>query len=106
MPRYAGRCVLSQRHLPAASSLRLMLQHLHERRVHGGWSLGDRPAEVESGRPYRPRAEMDVFWASSVCFWPAVVNGERPTPLRFEAYEGSATAPASKRTNPVQGRNI
>jgi uncharacterized protein YcgI (DUF1989 family) len=35
------------------------------------------------------RAEMDLFWASSVCFWPEVVNGEKPTPLRFETYAGS-----------------
>jgi uncharacterized protein YcgI (DUF1989 family) len=35
------------------------------------------------------RAEMDLFWVSSVCFWPEVVNGDKPTPLRFETYTGS-----------------
>ena len=33
------------------------------------------------------RAEMDLLWAVSVCFWPAVVNGATPTPLRFETYD-------------------
>jgi uncharacterized protein YcgI (DUF1989 family) len=38
------------------------------------------------------RAEMDLFYASSVCFWPHEVNGDKPTPLRFELYQGEAGA--------------
>jgi len=33
------------------------------------------------------RAEMDVLWAVSVCYWPGAVNGFNPTPLRFEIYD-------------------
>jgi len=33
------------------------------------------------------RAEMDVTWMVSVCAWPEVVNGDKPTPLKFETYE-------------------
>jgi uncharacterized protein len=41
------------------------------------------------------RAEMDLFYASSVCFWPHLVNGDKPTPLRFELYEGNTGTPAA-----------
>jgi len=33
------------------------------------------------------RAEMDITWMVSVCAWPEVVNGAKPTPLRFETYD-------------------
>ncbi len=32
------------------------------------------------------RAEMDLMWMVSVCAWPQVVNGAKPTPLRFETF--------------------
>jgi uncharacterized protein YcgI (DUF1989 family) len=35
------------------------------------------------------RAEMDLMWFVSVCFWPKVVNGEKPTPLSFETYDAA-----------------
>ena len=35
------------------------------------------------------RAEMDLMWMVSVCAWPEVVNGAKPTPLRFELYDAS-----------------
>ena len=35
------------------------------------------------------RAEMDVDWMVSVCAWPEVVNGDKPTPLRFELYDAA-----------------
>lgn len=35
------------------------------------------------------RAEMDLTWVASVCFWPQVVNGDKPTPLRFESYDAA-----------------
>lgn len=50
------------------------------------------------------RAEMDVFWASSVCFWPEVVNGKKPTPLRFESYEGDRAASPVAQKDPIEGR--
>ena len=34
------------------------------------------------------RAEMYLLWLVSVCYWPQIVNGSKPTPLRFESYEG------------------
>jgi hypothetical protein len=47
---------------------------------------------------------MDVFWASSVCFWPAVVNGAKPTPLRFESYEGDPASATAAGSNPLGNR--
>jgi uncharacterized protein len=34
------------------------------------------------------RAEMDLL-VFLLCYWPEVVNGDKPTPLRFETYAGS-----------------
>ena len=32
---------------------------------------------------------MDLTWMVSVCAWPEVVNGDKPTPLRFETYDAN-----------------
>jgi len=55
--------------------------------------------KFEIGRPKSKKgdyidlqAEMDLFYASSVCFWPILVNGDKPTPLRYEIYEGEPSA--------------
>jgi uncharacterized protein YcgI (DUF1989 family) len=31
-------------------------------------------------------AATNLIWMTSVCGWPKVINGEKPTPLRFELY--------------------
>jgi len=57
-------------------------------RPDGTWGIG-RP-KSKAGDHVDLRAEMDLFWACSVCSEPPVlnpVNGDRPTPLRFESYE-------------------
>ncbi len=57
----------------------------------GSWTIM-RP-RTKAGDHIDLRAEMDVLWAASVCSeFPATekeyaVNGDRPTPLRFESYE-------------------
>jgi hypothetical protein len=32
---------------------------------------------------------MDLTWMVSVCAWPEVVNGNKPTPLRLESYDSA-----------------
>ena len=51
----------------------------------GEWKI-DRPI-TKAGDRIDLRAEMDLTWLVSVCAWPEVVNGDRPTPLRFETYD-------------------
>ena len=51
----------------------------------GEWLI-DRPI-TKAGDYIDLRAEMDLTWMVSVCAWPEVVNGDKPTPLRFETYE-------------------
>jgi uncharacterized protein YcgI (DUF1989 family) len=57
----------------------------------GGWEVG--AAQNAPGDYLDIRAEMDLFWAVSVCAWPDQTNGFKPTPLRFEVYEASAQTP-------------
>ncbi|MDJ0929250.1 MAG: urea carboxylase-associated family protein [Gammaproteobacteria bacterium] len=33
------------------------------------------------------RAEMDLVWMASVCNWPEIVNGAKPTPVRFDTLD-------------------
>jgi uncharacterized protein YcgI (DUF1989 family) len=33
------------------------------------------------------RAEMDLVWMASVCNWPEIVNGPKPTPVRFDTLD-------------------
>lgn len=35
------------------------------------------------------RAEMDLTWMVSVCAWPQVVNGDKPTPLQFDTFDAA-----------------
>lgn len=56
---------------------------LWKRRVF--WEVG--AAQNKAGDYLDIRAEMDLFWAVSVCAWPDQVNGYKPTPLRFEVYD-------------------
>jgi uncharacterized protein YcgI (DUF1989 family) len=59
-------------------------------RPDGTWGI-DRP-KSKAGDHVDLRAEMDLFWACSVCSEPPVlnpVNGDRPTPIRFETYEAA-----------------
>lgn len=54
----------------------------------GTWSV-NRP-KSKAGDHIDLRAEMDLLWAASVCSQPPVrrpVNGDRPTPMRFEVYD-------------------
>lgn len=53
----------------------------------GEWII-DRPI-TKAGDYIDLRAEMDLTWLVSVCAWPEVVNGEQPTPLRFETYDSA-----------------
>ncbi|MEQ8387972.1 MAG: urea carboxylase-associated family protein [Alphaproteobacteria bacterium] len=50
----------------------------------GEWVI--REPITEAGDYIDLRAEMDLMWMVSVCYWPEVVNGSRHTPLRFETY--------------------
>lgn len=52
----------------------------------GSWVL--REPKSKAGDFIDLRAEMDLLWLVSVCYWPQIVNGSKPTPLRFESYEG------------------
>ncbi|MGH7905084.1 MAG: DUF1989 domain-containing protein, partial [Candidatus Binataceae bacterium] len=67
----------------------------------GSWQIG--LPKSKKGDHIDLRAEMDLFFASSVCFWPHIVNGEKPTPLRFEVYEGEMGLSAADK-NPLGGR--
>lgn len=54
----------------------------------GTWKI-DRP-KSKPGDHIDLRAEMDLLWAVSICSEPPVlnpVNGDRPTPMRFETYD-------------------
>jgi uncharacterized protein YcgI (DUF1989 family) len=51
----------------------------------GSWPL--REPESKPGDHIDLRAETDVLWAVSVCQWPEVCNGDKPTPLKFEVYD-------------------
>jgi uncharacterized protein len=51
----------------------------------GEWQI-DRPI-TKAGDYIDLRAEMDLTWMVSICAWPEVVNGDKPTPLRFEIYD-------------------
>jgi len=54
----------------------------------GTWTV-TRP-KSRAGDHVDLRAEMDLQWAASVCSQPPVrrpVNGDRPTPMRFEIYD-------------------
>ena len=51
----------------------------------GEWKIG--PPITRPGDYIELRAEMDITWVVSVCAWPEVVNGSKPTPLRFEIYD-------------------
>ena len=51
----------------------------------GGWKIHS--PITQAGDHIDLRAEMDLMWMVSVCAWPEVVNGERPSPLRFELYD-------------------
>lgn len=51
----------------------------------GKWEVG--AAQNKAGDYLDIRAEMDLFWAVSVCAWPDQTNGFKPTPLRFEVYD-------------------
>ena len=53
----------------------------------GDWLI-DRPV-TKAGDYIDLRAEMDLTWMVSVCAWPEVVNGDKPTPLRFETYDAN-----------------
>ena len=53
----------------------------------GNWII-DRPV-TKAGDYVELRAEMDLTWMVSVCAWPEVVNGEKPTSLRIETYRDS-----------------
>jgi len=50
----------------------------------GRWQI--REPVTKAGDYIDLRAEMDLMWAVSVCAWPEVVNGTKPTSLRFETY--------------------
>jgi uncharacterized protein YcgI (DUF1989 family) len=59
-------------------------------RPDGTWTI-DRP-KSKAGDHIDLRAEMDLLWAVSICSEPPVykpVNGDRPTPMRFEVYAGA-----------------
>lgn len=49
----------------------------------GSWST--LPPVTKAGDYIELRAEMDIFWALSVCIWPGVNTGEA-SPLRIETY--------------------
>ena len=51
----------------------------------GDWII-DSPV-TKAGDYIELRAEMDLTWMVSVCAWPEVVNGDKPTPLRFDTYD-------------------
>ncbi len=51
----------------------------------GEWNLGE--PITRAGDYIDLRAEMDITWIVSVCAWPEIVNGDKPTPLRFELYD-------------------
>lgn len=54
----------------------------------GTWTV-NRPRS-RAGDHIDLRAEMDLLWMASVCSQPPVrrpVNGDRPTPMRFEIYD-------------------
>jgi len=53
----------------------------------GEWNIG--LPVTKAGDYIDLRAEMDVTWMVSVCAWPEVVNGDKPTPLTFETYESA-----------------
>lgn len=53
----------------------------------GEWKI-ERPI-TRAGDYIDLRAEMDLTWMVSVCAWPEVVNGDRPTPLRFETFDSA-----------------
>lgn len=50
----------------------------------GAWTF--REPVSRPGDYLELRAEMDLIWMVSVCNWPEIVNGDKPTPLRFEIY--------------------
>ncbi len=90
---------ISPQHLRSVSCFNIFMNVAYT--PDGRWEIG--LPKSKAGDHIDLRAEMDVFWASSVCFWPEVVNGAKPSPLRFESYEGDA-AVASTQKNPVEGR--
>ena len=49
----------------------------------GTWPA--QPPVTKAGDYIELRAEMDIFWALSVCIWPAVNSGD-PSPLRIETF--------------------
>jgi uncharacterized protein YcgI (DUF1989 family) len=49
----------------------------------GSWPA--KPPITKAGDYIEMRAEMDIFWALSVCTWPHVNSGD-PSPLRIETY--------------------
>ncbi|MGH7905188.1 MAG: DUF1989 domain-containing protein [Candidatus Binataceae bacterium] len=56
----------------------------------GTWKI-DRP-KSRAGDHIDLRAEMDLLWAVSICSEPPVlnpVNGDKPTPMRFDLYEAA-----------------
>jgi uncharacterized protein YcgI (DUF1989 family) len=53
----------------------------------GDWKI-DEPI-TKAGDYIDLRAEMDLTWMVSVCAWPEVVNGNKPTPLRLESYDSA-----------------
>ena len=53
----------------------------------GSWTFGEPVSEP--GDYLDLRAEMDLLWMVSVCNWPEIVNGAKPTPMRFETYEAA-----------------
>jgi uncharacterized protein YcgI (DUF1989 family) len=52
----------------------------------GEWKIYNSPSRKDDFIVLR--AEMDLMWMVSVCAWPEVVNGSKPSPLRFETYAG------------------
>jgi uncharacterized protein YcgI (DUF1989 family) len=51
----------------------------------GEWAVSE--PITKAGDCLALRAETDVRWVVSVCGWPDVINGDKPTPLRFELYD-------------------
>ena len=91
---------ISPQHLRSVSCFNIFMNVAYT--PDGRWEIG--VPKSKAGDYIDLRAEMDVFWASSVCFWPAVVNGAKPSPLRFESYDGDAASATAATANPVEGR--
>jgi uncharacterized protein YcgI (DUF1989 family) len=74
---------ISKLHLQSVSCLNVFMNVGYD--GNGSWVI--REPKSKAGDFIALRAEMDLLWLVSVCYWPEVVNGKKPTPLRFDVFE-------------------